>query len=137
MKKLFSVLALMAAVSFNCAAQSAEEESQLFGYTRSVSELKMLNVDLSGKEIITKVIVVENSSPNTMKIVGYVVPAGVSAMSMQAKIDDFSKGKVLLCIDPAIVNKVEDQEILINVVYTDRKGKEELGQIGYKIPAVK
>ncbi len=135
MKKFFSVLALMIAVSFTCQAQSDEEESQLFGYTRSVSEMKVLNVELSGKEIITKELVIENPTTKTMKIVGYIVPAGVSAMSMQSKIGDFEKGKVLLCIDPTIVDKVEDQEIIINVIYTDRKGKEEAGQLGYKIPA--
>ncbi|MCQ2252626.1 MAG: hypothetical protein MJZ61_04160 [Bacteroidales bacterium] len=134
MKKLFSVFALMLALTATCAAQVEEEEAQLFGYTRSVSESKVFNVGKLDKDVITKEIILDNNQPNSMKIVGFLLPTGVSAMSMQKTIEDFGKGRVKVTIDPAVAETVQDEIIVINVVYIDRKGKEvESGQIAYKL----
>lgn len=134
MKKLFGILTLMLALSITCAAQIEEEEAQLFGYTRSMSESKMLNIGKIGKDVITREIIIDNARPNSMKIIGFILPTGISAMSMQKCIEDFSKGKVRISIDPEIAENIKDELIIINVVYLDRKGKEvELAQLPYKI----
>ncbi|MBR4326433.1 MAG: hypothetical protein IKP73_12995 [Bacteroidales bacterium] len=136
MKKLFGLLALMLMLSATCAAQIEEEEAQLFGYTRSMSESKMLNIGKIGKDVITKEITIENSKPNSMKIIGFIVPTGISAMSMQKSIEDFGKGRVKITIDPSVAENISDEVIIINVVYLDRKGKEvELAQLPYKLVA--
>jgi hypothetical protein len=136
MKKVFGLLALMFALSLTCAAQIEEEETQLFGYTRSMSESKVFNVGKIGKDVITKEIVIENAKPNSMKIIGFILPTGISAMSMQKNIEDFGRGRVKITIDPAIAESVNDEIIIINVVYLDRKGKEvELAQLPYKLTA--
>ncbi|MBQ4408967.1 MAG: hypothetical protein II852_18365 [Bacteroidales bacterium] len=136
MKKVFGLLALMLALSITCAAQIEEEEAQLFGYTRSMSESKMLNIGKIGKDVITKEIVIENAKPNSMKIIGFILPTGISAMSMQKNIEDFGRGRVKITIDPSIADSISDEVIIINVVYLDRKGKEvELAQLPYKLVA--
>lgn len=133
MKKILSIAALMLAVTFTASAQSEEEESQLFGYTRSMAECKVLNVGSVGKDVIHLEFEVNNDTPKTMKIVGFVLPNGMTAMSMQKQIEDFSKGKIQISIDPSIVEKVNDEVIMLNVLYIDRKGKEEKVQMPYKL----
>ncbi len=125
---------MMLALTITCSAQVEEEESQLFGYTRGISESKVLTVGKIGKDVITSIITIENNKPHTMKIIGFVVPTGVSAMSMQKSIEDFGKGKVKITIDPEIAETIQDEMIIVNYVYIDRRGKEvELGQCAYKL----
>ena len=134
MKKVFGLLIVLFAFSLTCAAQIEEEEAQLFGYTRSMSESKMLNIGKIGKDVITKEIVIENAKPNSMKIIGFILPTGISAMSMQKNIEDQQSGRVKITIDPSVADSIKDEVIIINVVYLDRKGKEvELAQLPYKL----
>ncbi len=136
MKKFFGILAVMLTLSLTCAAQVEEEDAQLFGFTRSMSESKMLNIGKIGKDVITKEIIIDNARPNSMKIIGFILPTGISAMSMQKSIEDFGKGRVKITIDPEVADSVSDEVIIINVVYLDRKGKEvELAQLPYKLVA--
>ena len=136
MKKFFGILAVMLTLSLTCAAQVEEEDAQLFGFTRSMSESKMLNIGKIGKDVITKEIIIDKARPNSMKIIGFILPTGISAMSMQKSIEDFGKGRVKITIDPEVADSVSDEVIIINVVYLDRKGKEvELAQLPYKLVA--
>jgi hypothetical protein len=134
MKKLFGILTLLLVFSLSSNAQIEEEEAQLFGYTRSMSESKMLNVGKIGKDVITKEILIKNSKPFSMKIIGFILPTGISAMSMQKNIEDQQSGRVKITIDPSVADSIKDEVIIINVVYLDRKGKEvELAQLPYKL----
>ncbi|MCR5454031.1 MAG: hypothetical protein K6F33_03475 [Bacteroidales bacterium] len=134
MKKFIGILTLLLVLSVTCSAQVEEEEAQLFGYTRSMSESKMLNIGKLGKDVITKEILIKNTKPFSMKIIGFILPTGISAMSMQKHIEDSQSGKVKLTIDPTVAESVNDEVIIINVVYLDRKGKEiELAQLPYKL----
>ncbi len=134
MKKILSILAIMIAFSCTCLAQNEEEELQ-FGYTRSLADSKILSIVYIGSEVVKHEIVIPNDTPKTMKIVGFVLPAGIGAMSMQNSIEEFSKGKVQITIDPSIAQKINDEVIIVNVVYIDRKGKEEMVQQPFKIKA--
>lgn len=126
----------MLVLSATCSAQIEEEEAQLFGYTRSMSESKILNVGTLGKEVITKEILIKNNKPFSMKIIGFILPTGISAMSMQKHIEDGQNGRVMITIDPAVADSVNEEVIIINVVYLDRKGKEiEMAQHPYKLLA--
>jgi hypothetical protein len=134
MKKFIGILTLLLVLSVTCSAQIEEEEAQLFGYTRSMSESKMLNIGKLGKDVITKEILIKNSKPFSMKIIGFILPTGISAMSMQKNIEDSQSGRVKITIDPSVAGSVNDEVIIINVVYLDRKGKEvELAQLPYKL----
>ena len=134
MKKFFGILTLLLALSLTCSAQIEEEEAQLFGYTRSMSESKMLNIGKIGKDVITKEILIKNTKPFNMKIIGFILPTGISAMSMQKNIEDSQSGRVKITIDPAVAESINEEVIIINVVYLDRKGKEvELAQLPYKL----
>jgi hypothetical protein len=134
MKKFIGILTLLLVLSVTCSAQIEEEEAQLFGYTRSMSESKMLNIGKIGKDVITKEILIKNTKPFNMKIIGFILPTGISAMSMQKNIEDSQSGRVKITIDPAVAESINEEVIIINVVYLDRKGKEvELAQLPYKL----
>ncbi|MCQ2250720.1 MAG: hypothetical protein MJZ66_06385 [Bacteroidales bacterium] len=134
MRRILSILAIMIAFSCTCFAQNEEEELQ-FGYTRGLADSKILSVGYIGTDVVKKEIVIPNDTPKTMKIVGFVLPAGIGAMSMQNTIEEFSKGKVQITIDPSIAQKINDEVIIVNLLYTDRKGKEEMVQQPFKIKA--
>lgn len=134
MKKIISILAIMLVVVCTCSAQNEEEELQ-FGFSRSIAESKLLNVGVVGNDVIKKIVEIPNDTPNTMKIVGFVLPAGIGAMSMQNSVEEFSKGRVQIIIDPSVAGKINGEVFLINVVYVDRKGKEDMQQLPFKIKA--
>jgi len=136
MKKIFAILGVLLLMSMNCMAQSEEEEANLFGLTRSASSDNALSVDFGKLEskIVERIVTIENKENATMKITGFAVPAGVSAMSLQKGIEEFGKGKVKIIIDPNYSGAVNGEEIVINVSYFDRRGNQSKNaQLTYKI----
>ena len=135
MKKIFTILGVMLLLSMNCMAQSEEEEANLFGLTRSTGD-NALSVDFGKLEskVVERIVIIENKENATMKITGFAVPAGVSAMSLQKGIEEFGKGKVKIVIDPNYSGAVNGEEIVINVSYFDRRGNQSKNaQLTYKI----
>jgi hypothetical protein len=136
MKKIFTILSVMLLLSVNCMAQSEEEEANLFGLTRSTTGSSALSVDFGKieKAVVERTVTIENKENATMKITGFAVPAGVSAMSLQKSIEEFGKGRVKIIVDPNYSGAVNGEEIVINVSYFDRKGNQSKNaQLTYKI----
>jgi len=136
MKRFLTIFGVMLLLSVNCMAQSEEEEANLFGLTRSTSPSNALSIDFGKMEdkIVERIVTIENKENSTMKITGFAVPAGVSAMSLQKSIEEFGKGKVKITIDPNYSGAVSGEEIVINVSYFDRRGNQSKNaQLTYKI----
>jgi len=139
MKKILTLVCAIVLMSFNCMAQSEEEEAQLFGYTRKVSltsanVLGVIDFGKLDKNIVERTLTIDNDKNHTMKITGFILPTGVSAMSLQKNIEEFGKGKVKIAIDPNYVDAVNGENLIINVSYFDRSGNQvNTAQLVYKI----
>lgn len=136
MKKILGILSVMLLISINCMAQAEEDDAQLFGLTRSLTQAAPIDFGKLDKMVIERTLIIENKERSTMKITGFILPTGVSAMSMQKSIEEFGKGKVKLMLDPVVAENVVGEQIIINVSYFDRSGNQiNNAQLAYKIAA--
>lgn len=117
MKKfIFTCLALIvfAGTAFS---QAEEEEAQLFGNSRSF--VKMVKFGKLDKETVSQNIVLKNIKQEDMIILGFELPAGVSAMPDVRVVKPGESATVVVTVYPQIYSCDKNSEIKIKTGYME------------------